>query len=59
MAAEDAEGASRLLDEAAAGAVAVSGTLNGEPFEQLRDSDDFCASLLEVFAHGHCLWLSL
>jgi len=54
----DVEGASRLLDEAAAEAVAVSGRLNGRPFEQLRDTDDFGASVLEVFAQGRCLWLS-
>jgi type VI secretion system protein ImpE len=55
----DAAGADRLLAEASAAAVAVAGTLNGEPFEQLRDSDDAIASVLEVFAQGHCLWLSL
>ncbi len=59
LAANDAAGAGRLLDEAAGAAVAVAGTLNGEPFDQLRDADDFAASVLEVFAHGHCLWLSL
>jgi len=59
LAANDAAGAGRLLDDAAAAGVAVSGTLNGEPFDQLRDSDDFGASVLEVFAQGNCLWLSL
>jgi type VI secretion system protein ImpE len=58
LAAGDGAGAGRLLDEAAAGGVGVAGVLNGEPFDQLRDSDDFGASVLEVFAHGHCLWLS-
>jgi type VI secretion system protein ImpE len=54
----DLAGATRLLDAAAADAVEVSGRLNGRPFEQLRDTDDFGASVLEVYAQGRCLWLS-
>jgi type VI secretion system protein ImpE len=54
----DLPGAARLLDAAAVEAVEVSGRLNGRSFEQLRDTDDFGASLLEVYAQGRCLWLS-
>jgi type VI secretion system protein ImpE len=58
IAAGDPVGAARLLEEAADEAVLVAGTLNGEPFEQIRDTDDVAASVLEVFAQGRCLWLS-
>ena len=54
----DLDSARRLLDAAAAEAVEVSGRVNGQPFEQLRDTDDFGASVLEVYAQGRCLWLS-
>ena len=59
LAAGDAAAASALLDQANAAAAAVSGTLNGKLFDQLRDCDDIGAALLEVFARGQCVWLSL
>lgn len=59
LAASDASGAGRLLDEANASAPSIAGALNGTAFEQLRDSDDFSASVLEVFARGRCVWVDL
>jgi type VI secretion system protein ImpE len=59
IAAHDAAGAARLIDEANAALRPIAGSLNGAAFEQLRDSDDFLAPALEVFARGRCLWLAL
>lgn len=53
----DAAGVERALSESNAELRPVRGTLNGRAFEQIRDSDDFCAPVLEVFAQGRCLWL--
>jgi type VI secretion system protein ImpE len=38
---------------------AVSGQLNGQPFESLRDADDLFAGVLEVMAHGRYFWVGL
>ena len=38
-------------------AAEVSGTLNGEPFESLSDSDPRIGPRLEIFAAGSCMWL--
>ncbi len=54
----DAVRAGCIFDEASHGALAVRGTLNGRPFEQIRDTDDLGASVVEVFAQGRCLWLA-
>lgn len=54
----DRDAASRALDDANAQAIASAGTLNGRAFEQIRDTDDFGASFVELFAQGRCLWLS-
>jgi len=54
----DREGAARRLAEASAAAVSVAGRINEQPFEQIRDTDELGASVLEVFAQGRCLWLS-
>ena len=59
LAASDVAGAERLLDESNAAAKPVAGKLNDVVFQQLRDSDDFLAPALEVFARGRCLWLGL
>jgi type VI secretion system protein ImpE len=59
LAARDAAGAASLLDESNAALRPVAGKLNGAEFEQIRDSDDFSAPLLEVFARGRCVWLGL
>jgi type VI secretion system protein ImpE len=53
----DATGVERALAESNAGLRPVGGKLNGRDFAQIRDSDDFCAPVLEVFAQGRCLWL--
>jgi type VI secretion system protein ImpE len=34
----------------------VAGTLNGQPFEDVRDGDDLLAPVLEVFAAGGYAW---
>ena len=36
----------------------VKGTLNGKPFEDLRDGDDLLASVLEVVVGGRYVWLA-
>jgi len=38
---------------------AVTGRLNGQPFESLRDADDLFAGILEVMAHGRYFWVAL
>jgi type VI secretion system protein ImpE len=38
---------------------AVSGTLNGEPFEMLEDADPRVGARLEVYAAGQYLWIPL
>jgi type VI secretion system protein ImpE len=53
----DAEGTSRALDESNALLGPVRGALNGRAFEQLRDTDDFAAPVLELLVQGRCLWL--
>lgn len=37
----------------------VRGTLNGKPFEGLRDGDDVLAGVLEVMANGRYYWVGL
>lgn len=37
----------------------VRGTLNGKPFETLRDSDDLFSGVLEVMAQGRYYWVGL
>ncbi len=56
--ARDRGAAARALDDANAQATASAGTLNGQAFEQIRDTDDVGASFVELFAQGRCLWLS-
>lgn len=51
--------AAGLLDKANRMAPPVSGTLNGKPFDGLRDADDLFGPVLEVFAQGKYLWLSV
>jgi type VI secretion system protein ImpE len=51
--------AAALLSQADETAPAVKGTLNGQPFEGLRDCDDLFGPVLEVMAHGDYYWLPL
>lgn len=51
--------AAALLDKANLMAPPASGTLNGKPFDGLRDADDLFGPVLEVFAQGKYLWLSV
>ena len=47
------------LDQANAALPAVKGTINGKPFDGLRDADDLFAGVLEVMAHGVYYWVPL
>src|SRR5262249_42367397 len=49
--------ATALLAQANAGASSLRGTLNGKPFEALRDTDDLFGLVLEVMAHGEYFWV--
>jgi type VI secretion system protein ImpE len=40
-----------------AGSASPAGTLNGRPFQSLRDADPDLGARLEVFAAGACLWI--
>jgi len=51
--------AARLLDEAAESSPLLSGKIDGESFDAIRDSDDLLASVLEVYAAGRYLWFPL
>jgi type VI secretion system protein ImpE len=51
--------AAAILAEANDKLPSLSGTLNGQPFEGLRDADDLFAGVLEVMAHGSYFWLPL
>jgi type VI secretion system protein ImpE len=51
--------ATELLTKASAAAPTVRGTLNGKPFDELRDCDDLFGPTLEVMAHGDYYWLPL
>jgi len=51
--------AAALLAEATAAVPPVRGTLNGKPFDELRDCDDLFGPTLEVMAHGDYYWLPL
>ena len=42
-----------------AAAPPVAGSLNGTPFDRLRDADDRLGPVLEVFARGKYLWVGL
>lgn len=51
--------AAALLVEVNATAASLKGTLNGKPFQALRDCDDLFGPTLEVMAHGDYYWLPL
>ncbi len=55
----DEEAASKRIDEAVEATTALSGRLNGEPYEALRDLDDLLGTVLELFAGGRYLWMPL
>jgi len=55
----DVTGAQACVEHAIAGTGAVSGRIDGEPFEELCDYDDMLGSVIEVFAGGRYLWLPL
>ena len=49
----------RDYPEVHAGAVPVSGTMNGKPFDSIEDADPRVGPRLEIFAAGQCMWLPL
>jgi type VI secretion system protein ImpE len=51
--------AHELLARADAACPTPRGTLNGKPFELLRDCDDLFSFVLEVMAHGKYFWVPL
>jgi type VI secretion system protein ImpE len=51
--------AAELLNKANEGAATLKGTLNGKPFEGLRDADDLFGTVLEVLAQGEYFWVPL
>jgi type VI secretion system protein ImpE len=55
---EEAE-AEVLIDRAVEATEAISGVLDGQAFDEIRDYDDILGSVLEVFAGGRYLWLPL
>ncbi len=46
-----------LLEEAEAARPAVGGTINGEPFEDLKDADDLLGPFLEVITANNYSWI--
>jgi type VI secretion system protein ImpE len=56
---KDQAGAAAALAKAQEAAPHFKGTLNGKPFESLRDCDDLFGDVLEVFAQGGYFWVPL
>jgi type VI secretion system protein ImpE len=53
----DAAAAHKVFTSVAKEVPEVSGTVNGEPFKGLRDTDSVLAPFLEAFIHGRYLWI--
>jgi len=53
------DSARRGFEEIDAARPALAGTLNGKPFQGVRDVDTRLAYFLEAFAHGRYLWIAL
>lgn len=51
------DAASELLDQAENERPALAGKLNGQPFEDFRDGDDWIAPVLELFVREQYIWL--
>lgn len=51
--------AKATLEKAAAASPVLKGTLNGQPFEDLRDCDDLLGPVLEVMTQGNYFWIPL
>jgi type VI secretion system protein ImpE len=51
--------AARTLERALDATPAVQGTLNGRPFQSLRDEDDLYSGVLEVMTQGRYFWVGL
>jgi type VI secretion system protein ImpE len=59
LCAGDVAGAQACCERAIAQTAAVTGRIDGEPFDGLCDYDDLLGSVIEVFAGGRYLWLPL
>jgi type VI secretion system protein ImpE len=55
----DAAAANRLLQQANDAAPVLKGSINGQPFEGLRDGDDLFGGVFEVFGQGRYYWLPM
>jgi type VI secretion system protein ImpE len=55
----DNEGAAQAFLEVEEARPALSGTLNGQKFEDFRDLDDLCAPVLELIVQEKYTWLPL
>jgi type VI secretion system protein ImpE len=55
----DASGAHGVIETAESARPALAGTVDGEPFDDLRDGDDVLAPWLEVIARGQYGWIPL
>jgi type VI secretion system protein ImpE len=53
------EEAAQTITRALAATPVVHGTLNGQPFQSLRDEDDLFGGIIEVMAHGRYFWVGL
>jgi type VI secretion system protein ImpE len=51
--------AAELIGQANDAVPSFGGTLNGQPFSNLRDADDLLAGVLEVMAGGRYFWIGL
>src|SRR6185437_15244297 len=51
--------AAELLSKPAVASHDIKGTLNGKPFDVLRDADDLFGSVLEVMSKGAYFWVPL
>jgi type VI secretion system protein ImpE len=51
--------AAKAYPDVAPDAEAISGTLNGQPFDSIEDADPRIGPRLEIYAAGQCMWLPL
>jgi type VI secretion system protein ImpE len=49
----------QLLLQANEAPISLKGTINGQPFDGLRDGDDLFGTVLEVFSQGRYFWVPL
>ncbi len=54
---EEAEAAEKLFEQANSQRPPASGSVDGTPFEDFRDTDAFLEFFLEAMVHGHYVWI--